>query len=467
MYCEKCGTKIDSSANYCPSCGNPQKNGKKKGTALWIGLGIGIVVILLILSVIIKILAAGMNRGTEENALNSTSTTTAADTEKEDETNIAVDTFDTNTFEYGDTVILSGEIPTVIDLNDYLPHAGTYFKDSVYSAEVIALVGNEVLGYQDNLVNYTRYMGTYPDDCNMTLAGTYSTQLQQRTDGINGGIMKVLLQQVLENPNGNPYQTVIATEPNTEFHSSDGSILYAPNNFYTVSIDAGTFENCICSIREYKNGADENVDVSYYAPDIGCILVISGGDAIETFYHTEWAITEKLLKIDNQSNIENQSTNESSAGTYPESTGNTLDLSNGLSLIMPENWLGKYEVAEGAMYYSFYEKTTWESDSEADGYLFSIQKILSCEDLNYYPDCFVIGVYNDNGEMVGLIVDYAEESEMRWDLTEESASNYGDLMATVKDIGFAVGNLNGFVACDENTLSDYLPPSLNQCSEIT
>ena len=455
MYCEKCGTKIDSHTNYCPSCGNPQNKDKKKHTTLWIGLGIGGIVILLILSVIIKMLV-GINGDTEEKPKDSN--TTAANIEKE---NGKVDSFNTNTFEYEYKVILSGEINTSLDIKDYLPKNGTYFKEGVYSTEVITLAGNEVLGYQDNLVNYTRYMGTYPDDCKIMLAGTYSTQLQQRTDGKNDGIMKILLQQVLENPNGTSYQTVIATEPNTEFHSSDGSILFAPNNFYTVSVEAGIFENCICSIREYQNGTDNNVDVSYYAPGVGCILVISGGDAIKTFYHTEWMITEELTQIASQPSIDNQPSTESNNEIYPEATAYTIELSNGLSLIMPENWLDKYEVVEGAMYYSFYEKTTWESDSEADGYVFSIQKILSCEELSYYPDCFVIGVYNDNGEMVGLIVDYAEESEMRWDLNEESASNYGDLMATVKDIGFAVGNLNEFVACDENTLSEYLPQSLN------
>ena len=93
--------------------------------------------------------------------------------------------FNTNTFEYEDKVILSGEINTSLDIKDYLPKNGTYFKEGVYSTEVITLAGNEVLGYQDNLVNYTRYMGTYPDDCKIMLAGTYSTQLQQRTDGKN------------------------------------------------------------------------------------------------------------------------------------------------------------------------------------------------------------------------------------------------------------------------------------------
>ncbi len=298
MYCKKCGTIIDIQTNYCTSCGTPQYSAKKKHTILWIGLCIGVVVILLTLSVVVKILTTDVNKDTEKTANNSISTTTAANSEKEDISNTTADTFNTNTYEYGDTVILSGEIPAVIDLKDYLPQAGTYYKDSVYSTEIITLVGNEVLGYQDNLVNYSRYMGTYPDNSTMALAGTYSTQLVQRTDDMNGGIMRVLLQQVLENPNGTPYQTVIATEPNTEFHSSDVSILYAPNNFYTVSIDAGTFENCICSIREYQNGTDENIDVSYYAPGIGCILMISGGTPIETFYHTEWVITEELVKID-------------------------------------------------------------------------------------------------------------------------------------------------------------------------
>lgn len=147
-------------------------------------------------------------------------------------------------------------------------------------------------------------------------------------------------------------------------------------------------------------------------------------------------------------------------GELDETTDNVLQLSNGLKVIFPEKWTGKYESVENNTSYSFYEKTTWESDSEADGCLFYIVKIMSCEELEYFPEHKILGVYEDSGEKVGLIISYP--TDVTWDENNSEATNaYQELSNSIDEITFDTSDIKNFIECDEANISDYLPKSSN------
>lgn len=445
MYCKKCGTKIDSNSNYCPSCGNPQNNEKKKHTALLVGLGIGIVVILLILSVIIKILAAGINGNTEKNPKDSTTTAATA-------TNLS----NPELYEYKGYVKIDYDSEPYADIERYLPSSGVYHR--TFMPEDTKMPDIEViLSVSDTEVLYENYIDNNDTIQNMTSYGRYRVS-------VSSGGVKYCEKIIEENILGSSSSYYELLEPDSRYELSNGKTVGVPTYAYTVTVPAGTFENCICMITWENIEADwasgEQITLDYYAPSVGKVFSFSMGDYVKDWSDKDTIINYELVRIESSEETTDTPIHETNGGILPESTDNTVELSNGLSLIMPESWLGMYEVIEGAMYYSFYEKSTWESDSDADGYLFGIWKILSCEELNYYPESKILGVYQENGEWIGLLIDYP--SDVRWDVdNEEQANNYHTLSDTLENIVYDTSDLNEFVACDENTLSDYLPLSLN------
>lgn len=171
-------------------------------------------------------------------------------------------------------------------------------------------------------------------------------------------------------------------------------------------------------------------------------------DYVEHFVTYDW--NGKVVADDTDGNY----------GELDETTDNVLQLSNGLKVIFPEKWTGKYESVENNTSYSVYEKTTWESDSEADGCLFYIVKIMSCEELEYFPEHKILGVYEDSGEKVGLIISYP--TDVTWDENNSEATNaYQELSNSIDEITFDTSDIKNFIECDEANISDYLPESLN------
>lgn len=230
---------------------------------------------------VITVLLSGFSGGTEEVNYLSQINAESLKSSQDSISQIQKINFNEEFFTCDNYVTLEDDGIKSITPNIYIPTAGTYLyeeswtqssEDKATSTVTITLDLLNGILFKEDIAGIECY-GSY----NMT--GTSSDD--------------VLVKKYTSNILGQESQNVEMIRLNRTFDCSDGSQLTSPPNNYTVSVRAGTFENCVCMI---KINSAEDYTVSYYAPLIGKVL---------EFHHNEeigWFLYKELIEVQNETN---------------------------------------------------------------------------------------------------------------------------------------------------------------------
>ena len=266
MYCVKCGSQLEDNANYCPSCGAPQAKGNQKDSFFMLKkvrfipfLICG--VIISILFGLIKSAISGNITPTLNNAGQNANTSTTI-TNDENVSNPEL-------YEYEGYVTIDYNSAPYDDIERYLPNEGTYYGTFFPEDSKPNAIGQEITEFEyvtDTALLFKNYLGD-----NIVSYGNY--QISVNVDG------KKYCKKVNKNTSYTSYEFL---EPDTQYELSKNKIIGVPPYAYTVTVPAGTFNNCICMITweniEADWGSGEQITLDYYAPSVGKVFSFDMGD---------------------------------------------------------------------------------------------------------------------------------------------------------------------------------------------
>lgn len=375
MFCKYCGSEIKDNDSFCGVCGKRVKKGRI-GNKWLIAFGV-IVALIIILGFIVTMIFVRKNeniRTSEENVRS--------------ESDVR---FNNETYEYDDYVKLQKDTYS-LDIRQFFPRDGVYTYENHLTEDGSFITSESISTSYTKGIAFKEYNEVVDD---------YSYGRYDMTDSsASARMIKIYDSNILGSDN--KLLTMVPIDSIYQIGENPDRFMGSPVKNFTVSVKAGEFNNCVCMVKYEKGEYSNDMEILYYAPHVGLVLELTVGESNSELFGSEWAVTKELIEIgiNNKSlNSEEESVETSDSNTGKVDTALLLDieLSNNLVLKLPQIWAGNYELFEGNTYYTFCEKQNYDTGN--DGTLFYINKCYSSDELEYFPESKVLGVYNDNGTL--------------------------------------------------------------------
>lgn len=298
MFCRYCGNEIDEKSAFCPSCGNKNNAIRNKFAIKKKWLIIVIIILLSIVGCIGLLIFSNQDRHSDRDSSNKKNSKVTEnfeiDNSRKDDLNNKGVIFDVDNLTCDGYVKLEDDHIHSISPRSYIPDTGSY----IYNNDITGTGKYSKTSLKVSVDVFQGIMFEETTNADIVCHGQFYMTGTTNED--------VLIKHYSQNILGTESQQIEMIPLNSSYTLDDGSIITSPPNNFIVSVEAGTFENCICMIvdnstKEYG----ESYIVSYYAPLIGKVLELHYDELLYKESGIEWFVYYELVEI--KQNVYNSS----------------------------------------------------------------------------------------------------------------------------------------------------------------